>query len=71
MGKGKFFPSILEINLVFNSKKAIAGLNRWIESVQEGTKRTYHIIALKCVTVKGVGFRSLIQSEGAISGIHE
>lgn len=61
---------MLEINLVFHSKKVIAGLNRWIEIVQEGTNITCLIIALNCVVVKGVDFHSLVQSEEAISGLH-
>lgn len=62
---------MLEINLVFHSKKAIPGLNRWIEIMQERRNRTCHIIALKSVVAKGVEFRSLVQSEEAISGLHK
>lgn len=46
-GKGKLSSSILEIYLVFHREKAMAGFVRWIESVEEETKRICHMITLR------------------------
>jgi len=56
--KGKLFSGRLETHLVFHREKAIAGPDRWMESVEEVTKRICHMITLRCVKVKGVGLLS-------------